>query len=307
MWNDKVEDEQKQVYPTWPTIRSLSLRVLFSEIKEYDQGCSVLVSHRFRFLCRAWHSSKHLLALWFFFFPSLSKDQLTLSTPCCRGMCSALCAWWEAHYPPLAWYKPSIFKGNKRGAQSQFPVSTAEPEWWGPQPRTRHSCSFVCLGIMRRAQEEARCATGPGTWLGMLSWVCVHVSPHTGLVFGLGRGLQGPPCHGTNNGVVLPPSQGLARIMLFLSANTTAEMSSLFCNTGICQLGGNKESINWAGDRQRASGTALWAHRKCSSLKLWTLLELPFVFRSVQAGDRGLPCIDHIFSWGHRANSGLFF
>lgn len=140
-----------------------------------------------------------------------------------------------------------------------------------------------------------RCATRPGTWLGTLPRLCAHVSPHTGLVFALGHGLQGPPCRSTNNGVAHPPLCAaswpeLPGIIPFLSPNTTAEMSSLFCSAGICQLGGYKGSIHWAGDRHRAPGKALRGDRKGSSVKLWTLQELLFVFRSGRTWERAVLC-----------------
>lgn len=229
-------------------------------------------------------------------------------------MCSSVCAWWEAHYPLQAQHKPSIFKRR----QKRWPVPVSGlPGRASAAGSSSPAPVQLPLCVLGHNEESSggswhRCAMGPGTWPETLPRVCAHVSPHTDLVFSLGRGLQGPPCRSTNNGVAQPPLcaaswLALARIIPFLSLNTTAEMSSLFCNAGICQLGGNKESIHWAGDRQRASGKALWGDRKCSSVKLWTPPELPFVFRSDQTGDRGLPCVDHVFSWGRRANSGLFF
>ena len=226
---------------------------------------------------------------------------------CVSGRCAAQCVPGER---PIILCRlntnPWFLEGDKRGGRSCFPVSLAEPARRAPCPHPRRSCPFVCPGTMRRAGEEASTG-GPRGW-GLGRGCGRHracTSPHTQLLCSaLATAFKDLLVVARTTASRSLP-YALPRIIPFLSPNTAAEMSSLFCNTGICQLGGNKESIHWAGDRRRASGKALWGDRKHSLVKLWTPPELLFVFGSDRTGDGGLPRVDRIFSWGRRAGSGL--
>lgn len=213
-------------------------------------------------------------------------------------MCSSVCAWWEPHYPPQAQNKPSILKRP----QKRWPVLVSG----GPG-----AAGSLCAGDNEQGSGGSwhRCATGRGLGWGHCPG-CVHGSPHTGPVFPLGHGLKGPLVTAKQRrratSLLAASWPELPGIIPFLSPNTTAEMSSSFCSAGICQLGGYKDSIHGVGDRHSAPGKALRGDGKWSSVKLWTLQELLFVFRSGRTGER-VSCVDHVFSWGCGASSGLVF
>lgn len=197
----------------------------FSRSRSIVWGCAVLVSHGFSLLWGDWHNSKSLLAPWFSFF-SLSKDQLILSALHFGGMCSSVCAWWEAHYPPQAENKPSILKRQ----QKRWLVLVSGGPGRASTAGSRRSWLFVCRAIMRRARRKLpQVCHQAGDLAGDTAPLCAHVSPHTGPVFALGRGPQGPPCRGTNNGVAQPPSCAaswprMPGIIPFLRPNTTANV-----------------------------------------------------------------------------------
>lgn len=136
-------------------------------------------------------------------------------------------------------------KGNKSRGRCPFPVPRAELA-----PRCPVQLC-LCAGGLRRKRRADRCAVErprPGR-----PPTPARTSPHTRLLCSASstafKGLlvaarvissrSLPFC------AVSQPA--LARIIPFLNPNTTAEMSSLFCNAGICQVDGNNESIHLAG------------------------------------------------------------
>lgn len=99
----------------------------------------------------------------------------------------------------------------------------------------------------------------------------------------------------------------LARIIPFLNPNTTAEMSSLLCNAGICQVDGNNESIHLA--RRQAKGLRKNPSRGKKKFFCQTLNSsgAAICLEAWLGGRRGLPCAGRVFSWGHGASSGFIF
>lgn len=108
--------------------------------------------------------------------------------------------------------------------------------------------SLCSLGIMRRAGEEADTGVPRGQGHGWGHWPgCARTSPHTQVLCSvlsrasLSRRKQRRRAAALVRCILAPSARNNP---LFLRPNATAEMSSLFCSAGICQLGGYKDSIH---------------------------------------------------------------